>query len=139
MTEYRFGDIERIFIQDEVYGVPMLYLTRLHLGRLFLHIFTRGDMDRCPHNHPWAFWTFPLTTYYEEVWKVIDGVAKCIIPVRKVQRFRFHFRSTDHIHRVLHPAPGKKIITLVWHHPKGQAWGFWRDDKWIHHRDYFEE
>lgn len=37
------------------------------LGRLRLHIFHRGDQDPDCHDHPWDFWTFPLTPYVEEV------------------------------------------------------------------------
>ena len=74
MTEYRFGNIERIYVPDEN-GVTSLYLTRLHLGHLFIHFFNRGDMDRHPHDHPWDFWTFPLTTYYEEVWEIANALC----------------------------------------------------------------
>ncbi len=137
MSEYRFGNIERIYARDEE-GASTLYLTRLHLGRMFLHFFTRGDMDRCPHDHPWDFWTFPLTPYYEEVWRVYNGQVVCISDRQKVQRFRLHFRPATYIHRVLHPTSGKRIITLVWHSPKKRAWGFWFGDGWVHHRDYIE-
>lgn len=137
MTEYRFGNIERIYADDGA-GVQTLYLTRVHLGRFFIHFFTRGDMDRHPHDHPWDFWTFPLTTYYEEVWTSWPWNAYCVKERSKVQRFRFHFRPASYIHRVLHPAPGKRIITLVWHSRKKRPWGFWCDGEWVHHRDYFK-
>lgn len=140
MAEYRFGNIERIYDTDAD-GVRTLYLTRLHLGRLFVHFFNRGDMDRSPHDHPWDFWTFPLTTYYEEVWKVVNywGGAQravCINKKSKVRRFRIHFRPANYIHRVLHPAPGKRIITLVFRSAKYRSWGFWSDGRWVHHRKY---
>ncbi len=139
MTEYRFGNIERIYVDGS------LYLTRLHLGPFFLHFFSRGDQDRHPHDHPWDFWTFPLTTYYEEVWRIepwsppgVSGpVAFCTSTKSKVARFRLHFRPASYIHRVLHPAPGKRIITLVWHSRKKRPWGFWRDGQWVHHSNYF--
>lgn len=44
---------------------PMM--TRIWIGRLRLHIFWRGDGDPDCHDHPWDFWTFPLTPYVEEV------------------------------------------------------------------------
>ncbi len=137
MIEYCFGNIERIYVEGS------LYLTRLHLGPLFLHIFTTGDQDRHPHDHPWDFWTFPLTTYYEEVWVACHWNGRpsaiCAQKRSKVRRFRFHFRPASYVHRVLHPAPGKRIITLVWHRRKKRPWGFWRDGKWIHHKHYFGE
>ena len=43
------------------------YMTRYWIGRLRLHIFHRGDQDPDHHDHPWPFWTFPLTSYVEEV------------------------------------------------------------------------
>ena len=55
--------IERIYGREET---TTLYLLRVKLtpktrwGQLYLHIFHRGDQDRCPHDHPWDFWTFPL-------------------------------------------------------------------------------
>ncbi len=137
MTEYRFGNIERVYVDGA------LYLTRLHLGRFFLHFFSRGDQDRHPHDHPWDFWTFPLTTYYGEVWSVrgLDDrlIAYLDRPRAKVKRFRLHFRPARHIHRVLHPAPGKRIITLVWRRRKSRSWGFYCDGQWVHHSNYIKE
>jgi hypothetical protein len=56
---------------DTIYGVAdehdTPYMTRATIGRLRLHIFWRGDADPDPHDHPWGFWTFPLTSYVEEV------------------------------------------------------------------------
>ena len=53
------------------------YMTRVWFGRLRLHIFHRGDNDPDCHDHPWDFWTFPLTSYMEEVAEPIrDTVAE---------------------------------------------------------------
>ena len=38
------------------------YMTRVWFGRLRVHVFYRGDADADPHDHPWDFWTFPLTS-----------------------------------------------------------------------------
>lgn len=130
------------------------YMTRYWIGRLRLHIFSRGDQDRDPHDHPWDFWTFPLTSYVEEViqadfannvrshrsnWISHTG------PYRRVVRaFRLHYRPATHTHRVLGRAlmrrdkPGVpvcgvsgeplwttgKIVTIVWRGSKGRSWGF---------------
>lgn len=48
-------------------GSQTPYMTRIWIGRLRLHIFYRGDLDPDCHDHPWDFWTFPLTPYVEEV------------------------------------------------------------------------
>lgn len=53
------------------------YMTRVWFGRLRLHIFHRGDNDPDCHDHPWDFWTFPLTPYVEEVAEPIrDAMAE---------------------------------------------------------------
>lgn len=58
----RFLGMNTITLAD---GEP--YLTRIWFWRLRLHIFHRGDADQDLHDHPWDFWTFPLTPYVEEV------------------------------------------------------------------------
>lgn len=123
------------------------YMTRYWFGRLRLHIFYRGDLDADPHDHPWDFWTFPLTPYVEEV----------ILPHRYkggedyerhrqvVPAWRWHYRPAIHTHRVLgryadttpydpewpHIKAGK-IITIVWRGSESRKWGFLknRDGKW---------
>ena len=139
------GMIERIYGQDGAHN--SLYLFRVKLtpktpwGQLYLHIFNRGDHDRAPHDHPWAFLTFPLVGYTEEVWKLVDMLSGPIILMRQhtansVKRFRFHYRPATYIHRVNDPAAGKKIVTLVWHFRKSREWGFWPDGTWVPWRDY---
>lgn len=130
------------------------YLTRLWIGRLRLHIFHRGDADPDYHDHPWDFWTFPLTSYVEEV--VHPGIAKLsqIATYRAapghthlalVQAFRLHYRRAEHCHRLIgrhngtfhydwlgwtprsepRPQTGPgRIITIVWRGRGGRKWGF---------------
>lgn len=130
------------------------YMTRFWFGRLRLHIFHRGDEDPDPHDHPWDFWTFPLTPYVEEVAnpqiaeplqntrKVGSGWSDTLIKhVQVVQAFRWNFRPATHTHRVLgawngqrtgpgpdgmFPAvkPGKKIVTIIWRSAEYRKWGF---------------
>lgn len=141
-----------------VYGVDGVhrtaYQTRLWIGRLRLHIFHRGDQDPDYHDHPWGFWTFPLTSYVEEVVEVIhhnlvttvDRATRTILwddhageyfqapavisiltkqPKRQtVRAWHWHYRPATHTHRVLGALAGGKIITLVWRERKSRAWGF---------------
>lgn len=110
------------------------YMRRYWIGRLRLHIFYRGDNDPDHHDHPWDFWTFPLTSYVEEVAEPIwmsGPLPTQYHPRRQVVRaFRLHYRPATHCHRVLgrYSTPialygGKernprfdqgRIITLVW-------------------------
>lgn len=95
------------------------YMTRIWFGRLRLHIFHRPDNDFDPHDHPWDFWTFPFTSYVEEV-TVDDGVVhggytetgmrRFDVPdgqhcydryQQVVPAFRWSFRPATHTHRVL--------------------------------------
>jgi len=89
------------------------YLTRIYCGRLRLHIFHRGDNDPDPHDHPWDFWTFPLTPYVEEVvtWssskmalaKVLgkDNEGGFTRHRQVVPAFRLTYRPATHTHRVI--------------------------------------
>lgn len=128
------------------------YMTRIWCGRLRLHIFHRGDADPDCHDHPWDFWTFPLTSYVEEVvylagydWK--GNRAPIYQRARHVVRaFRLHYRPANHTHRVIgrwngnryvpmvdvdDTKPGK-IVTIVWTGYERRKWGFLRnrDGKW---------
>jgi hypothetical protein len=114
------------------------YMTRIWLGRLRFHIFHRGDADPDCHDHPWDFWTFPLTSYVEEVLNpsiaavvsTNDSSISCPTPTQitrnqVVRAFRPHYRPAEHAHRVLgrwsgedpcgpRPIKDGKIYTLVW-------------------------
>lgn len=154
---------ERTWGISTIYGVDgeheTPYLTRVMLGRLRLHIFHRGDNDPDPHDHPWDFWTFPLTSYVEEYVSLIGEKhpvrVRCTVVVK---RFRLHYRPATHTHRVLgrfdrrrhgrgaldyFGAPRisrRKIVTVVWLGRSRRAWGFLkaRDGRWcwVAWRDY---
>lgn len=129
------------------------YMTRIWLGRLRLHIFHRPDEGEDHHDHPWDFWTFPLTPYVESVVDVeppceicdtgdaacicaLTGTPKRIVTYLKVVRAWWpHFRKAVHCHRVLGRyvslGPGirgyrttGKIVTLVWRSKMKRQWGF---------------
>lgn len=104
-----FGWRNRIYGRNNEHAT--VYMTRFWIGRLRLHIFHRGDNDPDHHDHPWGFWTFPLTSYVEEV---VDGdlaflgrvqtvVAPGGVAVRRnvVKAWRLHYRPATHTHRVL--------------------------------------
>jgi hypothetical protein len=122
----RFLPVTRTYAGEG--GTP--YLTRTTWGRARLHVFHRGDSDPDPHDHPWAFWTFPLTSYVEEVteragdaWTVRRGVVRAL---------RAHHRPATHLHRVLGRWSGTgeevletgRIYTLVLSSGGDRAWGF---------------
>lgn len=101
-----------------------------------VHKFYRGDDDRAPHDHPWAFLTFPLTGYFERVYPgniYGNGV------VRYVKPWRFHFRPSKYQHIVLGSHMDfvktyeykvewystEPFYTIVITSRKQRSWGFW--------------
>ncbi len=87
------------------------YMTRIWFWRFRLHIFHRGDHDHDCHDHPWDFWTFPLTSYVEDVLNEVRETTPIPNPKSKLKRFyksrhivsafRLHRRKAEHAHRVL--------------------------------------
>lgn len=100
---------ETIYGVDGEHATP--YLTRVRIGRLRLHIFHRGDADPDPHDHPWDFWTFPLTPYVEEIALPVRDTyvagggqlppQRYFLTRRVVPAFRWSYRPAEHTHRVL--------------------------------------
>lgn len=148
--------VHTIINPDPESGEDTPYMTRIWAGRLRFHIFHRGDADKDCHDHPWDFWTFPFTSYAEEVLFVIRQAQPEGYPeyARKfsstfdvVKRFRWHFREAEHCHRVIGKTSGKiklravdngfvqrpeivpgRIVTLVWlSTPPRRKWGFWKN------------
>lgn len=134
----------RNILRVETIGFGTPYRTALLLGRLRLHVFHRGDEDPDPHTHPWPFWTFPLTSYLEEVFDPTSGYRY----LNPVQAWRLHRRRAEYAHRVLGrlalgqvlEVEGKRfeiptikpgrIVTLVWRgHHTPKPWGFWITDR----------
>lgn len=135
-------------------GTGGKYMTRAWIGRLRLHIFHRGDEDPDPHDHPWDFWTFPLTSYVEEVLSPIvaqplqntkeighsGNGADGLKTLQIVPAFRWSFRPATHCHRVLgawtgayeHSIAdvrpevryGQKLVTIIWRSQEYRKWGF---------------
>lgn len=164
------SSLGKLFGRSTIYGrngehdTP--YMTRIWLGPLRLHIFYRGDRDEDCHDHPWDFWTFPFTSYVEEVIdpyfaeKLQNSDALAFvkltsrIPItylRVVKAWRFHHRSALYCHRVLGRYSGKgidsvpaindrKIVTLVWRTGVYRKWGFLKNRNgkwcWVPHKEY---
>lgn len=100
-----------VYGKEDDHATP--YMTRYWIGRLRIHIFHRGDQDPDCHDHPWDFWTFPLTPYVEEVARQTaqkgdydENYAKRSTDEFEVTRqvvpaWRLTFRRAEHCHRVL--------------------------------------
>lgn len=86
-----------------------------------LHRFHRGDEDRAMHDHPWAFWTFPFTGYYERYATDFNRSSA----IRYVKPWRFHYRPRLFRHIVLHPNGKTPWWTFVIAAAKTDSWGFW--------------
>ncbi|WP_181168336.1 hypothetical protein [Mesorhizobium sp. B2-5-3] len=152
MTQSFFG-FETIYGVDGEHATP--FLTRFRAGRLRIHVFHRGDADPDPHDHPWDFWTFPLTSYVEEVATrqrdtcaadAPEPAARYMLSRHVVPSWRWSYRPAEHTHRVIgrwtgnkhvpfadvsDAGPGK-IVTIVWQGRSNRKWGFLRnrDGNW---------
>jgi len=139
-----------VYGKEDEHATP--YMTRYWIGRLRLHIFYRGDQDPDCHDHPWDFWTFPLTAYVEEVANpdlAFLGREQTVVFLADeknpacsrnvVPAWRLSFRPAEHCHRVLGKWYGKhtdsgpgRVVTIVWRSGKKRPWGFLkhRDGRW---------
>ena len=120
--------IEHVGPDDDKF-MRRIHLLRTPWGRLMLHTFWQADPDPDPHDHPWDFWTFPFTPYWEVV-RDVNGQHQ----INSVWAWRWHHRSAEHQHMVKGPIVGTwrhgnelgtPIHTLVWARPKRRGWGFW--------------
>lgn len=112
----RISNDKSVSSQDRLFGAHTIihdgepYMTRFWFWRFRVHIFHRGDKDQDCHDHPWDFWTFPLTSYVEEVLHPVRQARltkaepppdKFFRSLQVVERFRLHYRPAEHCHRVL--------------------------------------
>ena len=93
---------------------------------LRVHVFYRGDEDEDPHDHPWDFWTFPLTSYEEEVWLPTETHGVFTYKKQTVKAFRWHYRPATYLHRVVPWEGSRKIVTLIVASAPFRQWGFWK-------------
>jgi hypothetical protein len=131
----RFGlEFSRVHAE----GKPYLdrYIAYVGFGTLRLHKFYRGDDDRAPHDHPWTFWTMPLTDYWERVWDEDNGRY---IGRQVVKAWRLHKRPAKYRHIVEGRADRKvgPFWTFVVTTDRLRSWGFWpAPHKFIYWRDW---
>lgn len=124
------------------------YMKKIEFFNRAIHIFYRKDAYPAPHDHPWDFWTFPLTSYVEEVYDPTTRVTR----INVVKSFRWHFRNAEYSHRILGRWSGHdqrhgftepqvmegKVITYVIMLPTRREWGFWHGPIWIQWKSYIE-
>lgn len=110
----------RVYIDDKPYMDR--FIVHCGVGCVRVHRFWRGDNDRVSHTHPWAFWTFPLTSYTEVTYK--HGFPE---EIRIVRAFQLQRRGADFEHRVLGRTDGLKcpFWTIVFAGGRTQQWGFY--------------
>lgn len=149
--DHKVRDWLRLYMDRRMLWLPR-WLARL---RVRIHRFHSGDDDSAPHDHPWAFVTFPLADYTETVFTVRefrDGVYWMdghVMPIgrferdgseyiaekveRVVRRFRFHRRPATYRHIVHEPERPFTTIVLACER-RQRLWGFWpRPDHFVAH------
>lgn len=147
--KWSFGPLRfRRFYGSNANGdwTPYLSKMTLRIGRwsIGVHKFHRGDADPDCHDHPFDFWTLPLTTYVEEVldWQGLAHGGTHLYPsytkrLNVVKAFRVHYRPASYAHRVLYrkgypPIAKRCIWTIVLKRSIEREWGFLkqRDGRW---------
>lgn len=100
-----------------------VYMTRFRIFRtrllnVYVHHFTRGDLDPCFHDHPWRFVTLILAGGYMEV-------------MPRGTRWRppgtLLYRPAKHAHRVVTDRPAWSIVVTG---QKVRRWGFYGNRGW---------
>lgn len=119
--------------QDRLFGAHTIihedepYMTRYWFWRFRVHVFHRGDKDMDCHDHPWDFWTFPLTSYVEEVLvpvreavayrpdgsPITEPLNRWLRRYQVVKAWRIHKRQAEHCHRVLGNFEGMSFKDFV--------------------------
>lgn len=121
-----------VYINDRPYLLRwIVYLLGMTLR---LHTFYRGDDDRAPHQHPWWFITFPLTSYIEAVYEKGHFVGNNV-----VKAWRFHYRPASYEHIVLGRADGGtgKFYSLCLSGFVTNKWGFYpKPDLFVPHKEF---
>ena len=107
----------------------ILNYRRLRVGS-YLHKFIGSDWSRMHHDHPQRFVSIGLFgTYIEEVLNDDGTVSRKTYRAPWVRSF-----PARHRHRVILVTP--VVWTLVFVFPAEREWGFWRNGKWIHWKEY---
>lgn len=109
-----------------------LYLRRFFITprwfpwiNVFVHKLYTSDPDRVMHDHPWDFWTFPLSGYREYVPSFIGTSSHTRI--NTANRHSWHYRRAIYVHRIfeLFETPTWTIVVTK---KARREWGFWVDD-----------
>lgn len=127
--------LDRLFTHHEIgRSGAGLYLTRWDVfgnrfgggGKLFVHLFHRGDAEPYNHDHPWAFWSLILWGGYYEV---TPAGRRWYFPGCLLRR------PAEWQHRVEIPS-GRRCWTLIWTGAKVRSWGFWCAAGWVPWRQH---
>jgi hypothetical protein len=148
--EYRKGH----FTHAQIRGSDgSLYMDRwyfLYFPRLFsirLHHICRPDMDRWPHDHPWAFISIILRGgYVEEICtpEQFDYVSagepgrrhNIWAPYHTRRIHRFNFKTNTDLHRIVKFFRPQGAWTLVFTGPERRDWGFMTDKGWLSRKEF---
>lgn len=119
------------------------YLDRLRLVEtpwfsVFLHHIHRADVERDPHDHPWAFASLVLCGgYREQVWpdkrQACAGLGGYIVRVRRRGSLRFLGRDAAHI---IKEVTGPLWTLVVTGPDTDDEWGFYVNGRYVGWRDY---
>ena len=131
MTEAKRPRYEEIRCGD---GGVYLRRWRLWRGRFFsvyLHWVLRSDAGRCPHDHPWSFWSFVLWGWYvEEVFTWDSGRVSGGVQVRR-RFWSLARRTAYHVHRIVEVSRGGAVTLLVMG-SRLRRWGFiGKGGRWV--------
>lgn len=87
----------------------------------------------------WDFWTFPLVSYTEQVYR--DHASDRVHRKDVVKRFRLHRRRAEHMHRLTGPANKLegRVWTIVWTGKKRREWGFLTKSGWVPWREFLKD
>ena len=129
MTEVKRPRYEEIRCGD---GGVYLRRWRLWQGRFFsiyLHWVSRPDAGRCPHDHPWPFWSLVLWGWYVEEVFALESDA---VLVRR-RLWSLAHRTAYHVHRIAAVSRGG-VVTLLVVGSRLRRWGFiGKGGRWVPH------
>ncbi len=127
--------------------------------RLYLHEIRRSDSDKCPHNHPWWFWSLILWGGYTEAmydstgrntgyfWRQPGSLRYCgadtIHQVRLDVRWMLGATqcfpwTSSRMRRVIMEEghPERTAWTLILAGPRVQEWGFFTRSGFVQWREF---
>lgn len=151
--------MKTIEIRD--YQTGELLMTRKPLlvtpwGLLAVHVFHKGDVDRCLHDHSWGYTSLVLMGGYYEIrpvqpyrTAVLDStistsemneapVERVWIGPGSIVRRPARWAHRVELKRLVNAEVGRPLYydimatTLIWLGRKERQWGFYTDQGWIH-------